>query len=110
MTIEMVRDVLNWDMSDYEKIAIIEMLVEDTPTGYEKWQDRIIRRGNLLMAEPPEPKPKVHKGPVAGTYRRGLLWKKLLKADPKAAKRLGYRNAMNKVMEKLLAKAAAKAK
>jgi len=114
--IEMVRDVLNWDMSDYEKIAMIEMIAMAVGPK-PKTASEILRAryaphkphapAKCRMSPKPValPKKPIHKGPVAGTYRRGILWAKCLKADRAAAYSLGYKHATNEKMEKLLAKA-----
>ena len=103
--IEMIKDVMKWDMSNYEKIAIIEMLVEEPPKGCKivvhthTWQE-----DELAALQPFAPKPKVHKGPVAGTYRRGILWARCKEVAPKKAAKLVYGNLSNSDMEKFLAR------
>ncbi len=104
--IDMVKDVLNWDMSDYEKIAIIEMIVE-APRTVPKYKPA----SEILKARYAQPaKPKVHKGPVAGTYKRGILWARCKKEHPLWAAKQVYGNLSNADMERVLARAAAKVK
>ena len=118
MTIEMVRDVLGWHMSAGQKIAMIEMLVDGAVTkdAYcrgintgKKTATEVIA-AELKALRPFVAKSKVSKGPVSGTYRRGLLWSKCKREHPRWAAKQVYGNLSNVDMEKFLARAAAKVK
>jgi len=101
-SMEMVRDVLEWDMSDYEKIAIIEMLMEAPIPAVKK----------RIVDVSPQPSKRRHVATSRGTthvatgaVHKVKLWAQCKKADPEGAKKLDYSYVKNEELEKFLAAA-----
>ena len=95
-SMDMIRDVLKWNLEAGQKLAFIRRIVEGTAPAPAAKQE---------VAAKASPKPrKARKRRPTGTTRKVQLWAECKKADPEKVKSLNYTRATAQDMEKFLAK------
>ena len=96
-SMDMIEDVLKWDMGAEQKLAFICQIVGGTapaPAAKEK-----------AAAKAPPKQRKTRKRRAPGTYRRAQLWAACKKANPAKIKSLNYSEVTIQDLEKILARA-----
>jgi len=95
-SIDMIKDVLEWNLGAEQKLAFIRRIVEGTvagPAAEEK-----------AAGKAPAKQRKTAKRRATGATRKVQLWAECKKADPEKVKSLNYTRATAQDMEKFLAK------
>ena len=100
-SVEMVRDVLEWNLEAEDKLSFISQIVRDDSAIPAHTSRRIHRAACKQPSESSAQKPTVR---FKDVYRKGMLWANCKKADPEGAKKLNYTYVTNEELEKFLAK------
>ena len=95
-SMDMIKDVLKWNLEAEQKLTFIRRIVEGTaPAPAAK--DEVVQKA------PAKPR-KTGRGRPTGTTRKVQLWAECKKADPEKAKSLNYRKVEIRDLEKFLAR------
>ena len=95
-SLDMIRDVLKWNLEAEEKLTFISRIVEGTapaPTVKDEVAQKV----------PAKPRKTGRRRPTRST-RKVQLWAECKKADPEKVKSLNYTRATTQEMEKFLAR------
>lgn len=95
-SMDMIRDVLKWNLEAEQKLTFIRRIVEGTAPGPVA-KDKEARKA-------PAKRRKTGRRRPTRTTRKVQLWAKCKKADPEKAKSLNYTRATAQDLEKFLAK------
>ena len=93
---DMLRDVLKWNLEAEQKLAFIRRIVEGTAPAPAV-------KDEVAQIAPAKPR-KTGRRRRTGTTRKVQLWAECKKADPEKVKSLNYTRATAQDMEKFLAK------
>jgi hypothetical protein len=95
-SIDMIRDILKWNLDAEQKLTFIRQIVEGTaPESAVK--DKVAQKA------PAKPRKTGIQRPIRST-RKVQLWAECKKADPEKVKSLNYTRVTNQEMEKFLAR------
>ncbi len=95
-SMEMIRDVLKWNLEAEQKLTFIRRIVEGTAPA-PAVKDEVAQKA------PAKPRKTGRRRPTRST-RKVQLWAECKKADPEKAKNLSYRKVKSQDLEKFLAK------
>ena len=95
-SMDMVRDVLKWNLEAEQKLTFIRRIVEGTAPS-PALKDEVAQKA------PAKPRKTGRQRPIRST-RKVQLWAECKKADPEKAKSLNYTRATAQDMEKFLAR------
>ena len=93
---DMIEDVLKWNLEAEQKLTFIRRIVEGTAPAPAA-TDKVARKA-------PAKQRKTGRRRATGTNRKVQLWAECKKADPEKVKSLNYTRATAQDMEKFLAK------
>ena len=95
-SMDMVRDVLKWNLEAEQKLTFIRRIVEgNAPAPAVKHE---------AAPKAPAKRRKTGRRRPTGTTRKVQLWAECKKADPEKVKSLNYTRATAQELEKFLAK------
>ena len=95
-SMDMVRDVLEWNLEAEQKLTFIRRIVENAaPAPAAKHE--------VAQIAPAKPRKTGTRRPTR-TTRKVQLWAECKKADPEKAKSLNYRKVEIRDLEKFIAK------
>ena len=95
-SMDMIKDVLKWNLEADQKLSLIRQIVEGVPAG-PAVKDKVAQKA------PAKPRKTGRRRPT-GTTRKVQLWAECKKAAPEKAKSLSYRAVKTRDLEKFLAK------
>ncbi len=95
-SMDMIEDVLKWNLEAEQKLTFIRRIVEGTAPGPAA-TDKVARKA-------PAKQRKTGRRRATGTNRKVQLWAECKKADPEKVKSLSYRKVKTRDLEKMLAK------
>ena len=95
-SMDMIRDVLKWNLGAEEKLTFIRRIVEGTAPAPAA-------RDEAARKAPAKPRKTGRQRPIRST-RKVQLWAECKKADPEKVKSLNYTRATAQDLEKFLAK------
>ncbi len=95
-SMDMIRDVLKWNLGAEQKLTFIAEIIEGTPAG-PALKEKVVQKA------PPKRRKTGRRRPTRST-RKVQLWAECKKADPEKAKSLSYRMVKTQDLEKFLAK------
>ena len=95
-SMDMIKDVLEWNMEAEQKLTFISQIVGGTAPA-PPVKDEVAQKA-------PVKRRKTGRRRATGTNRKVQLWAECKKADPEKVKSLNYTRATAQEMEKFLAR------